>query len=152
MRAGSVIGADGLGQAAQERLPALAQAQCLFGTGALGRRPRPVSSDFNERNLVASPIPGGGAVDTEARKPATIFNQRRPDEGGGLARKQLLALRIRESRVRADVIDDDGLAATARVDGGLPESCDWTASGIRRHAVGKGTVDDELTRPRCARS
>ena len=119
MRAGSASGRDGVVQAAQEGLPALAQAQCLFGTGALGRRPRPVGGDFNQCDLVASPIPGGGAVDPEAREPATIFNQRRPDEGGGLARKQLLALRIRESRVRADVIDDHGLAATARVDGGL---------------------------------
>ena len=135
---------DGVVQTPQECLSALAPAECIFGTGPLGGRPRPVGGDFNQCDLVARPDPGRGAVDPETREPSTILDQRRPDEGGRLARKQLLALSIRKSRVGGDVVDDHRLAATARVDGGLAESRDRPSIGKRRDSVTIGLVDDEL--------
>ena len=79
-----------------------------------------------------------------AREPSAILDQGCADEGGSLAREQLLALRSRESRIRVDVVDGHRLAATARVDDGLAESCDRASTGKRRDAVGIGSADDEL--------
>ena len=136
--------ADGVVQTPQERLPALAPAECIFGTGPLGGRPRPVGGDFNQCDLVARPDPGRGAVDPEAREPSTILDQRRPDEGGRVARKQLFALSIGESRIGGDIVDDQRLAATARVDRGPAEARDRPSTGKRRDSVAIGLVDDEL--------
>ena len=123
---------DGVVQAAQERLPALAPAQCLFCAGPLAGRPRPLGGDFNQCDLIARPGPRRGAVDAECRKPSTILDQRRADERRSLAREELLALRVRESRIRIDVIDGHRLATAARVDDGLAESGDRASTGERR--------------------
>ena len=61
-------------------------------------------------------------MDAECRKPSTILDQRRADERRSLACEELLALRVRESRIRIDVIDGHRLATAARVDDGLAES------------------------------
>ena len=135
---------DGVVQAAQERLPALAPAQCLFGAGALASRPRPLGGDFDQCDLIARPGPRRGAVDGECRKPSTILDQRRADERRSLASEELLALRVRESRIRIDVIDGHRLATAARVDDGLAESGDRASTGERRDPVGIGPADDEL--------
>ena len=135
---------DGVVQAAQERLPALAPAQRLFCAGPLAGRPRPLGGHFNQCDLIARPGPRRGAVDAECREPSTILDQRRADERRSLACEELLALRVRESRIRVDVIDDHRLATAARVDDGLAESGDRASTGERRDAVGIGPADDEL--------
>ncbi len=83
-------------------------------------------------------------MDAECRKPSTTLDQRRADERRSLAREELLALRVRESRIRLDVIDGHRLATAARVDDGLAESGDRASTGERRDPVGIGPADDEL--------
>ena len=135
---------DGVVQATQERLPGLAPPQGLFCAGPLAGRPRPVGGDFNQCDLVAGPDPRRGAVDAECCNPSTILDQRRADKRGSVAREQLLALRVRESRICFDAIDCHGLATAPRVDDGLAEATDRASPGERRDPVRIGPIDDEL--------
>ena len=109
---------DGVVQAAQERLPALGPVQCLFGASALASPPRPLGGDFDQCDLIARPGPRRGAVDGERGKPSAILDQRRADQRCSLASEQLGALRVRESRIRIDVVDRHRLATAAGVDEG----------------------------------
>ena len=136
---------DGVVQAVQEGLPALAPAQCLFCAGPLAGAPRPIGGDFDQCDLIAESSVRGVALWTpKCREPSTILDQRRADERRSLAGQQLLALRVRESRIGVDVVDHHRLATAARVDDGLAESCDRAATGGRRDPVGIGPADDEL--------
>jgi hypothetical protein len=66
------------------------------------------------------------------------------DERRDLAREELLALRVRESRFRFDIIDDHSLATAARADHSVTEPGDRTSTGERRDPVGIGPADHEL--------
>ena len=107
-------------------------------------RPRPVGGHFNQCDLIARPGPRRGAVDGECRQPSAILDQRRADERRSLAGEELLALRVRESRIRIDVIDGHRLAAAARAEDGRAEPGDRASTGERRDPVGIGPADDEL--------
>ena len=83
-------------------------------------------------------------MDAERRQPPATLDQRSTDERRSLAREELLALRVRESRIRLDVIDGHRLAPAARVDDGLAEWGERASTGERRDPVGIGPADDEL--------
>ena len=135
---------DRVVQTPQERLPAVAPAQCLFRAGAFDGRPHAFGGHFNQCDLISSPTPRRGAVDAERPEPAAAFDQRRADERRSLTREQLIAIRGRESRIGADVVDDHRLATAARVDDRLAEPADRAPTGERLDPVDIGPADDEL--------
>ena len=83
-------------------------------------------------------------MDAEGRQPSAVLDQRYANERRDVVRQKPLALLVRETRVRLEVIDDHRLAFPAGLDDGLAEHRERRSNGQRCDAVGVVTTDDEL--------
>ena len=68
-------------------------------------------------------------MDPERCNPLTFADQGHLDEGRDLAGEKLGTLCVREPWIRLKVVDDDRLAAPARIGDALSEGCHRTATG-----------------------
>ena len=119
---------DGVVQFPKERMPIADSPQRFLRARACVGDPYPLGGDFDQLDLIASPDARRLAVDTEHRQPLTFFDQRHLDERRDPGCEKPGTLSVRESRIRVNVADDDGLAALARVGDVLSKACQGSAT------------------------